>query len=167
VFAVPFAVSNRHRSLIRWNLVDDVYHPRSVLYFSDQHQAIAPTYLAVAQAVDRLNCRNVAVDSYLPHPALRHSPISLYVYPLLALIHADGRTRRVWYTGVNNLTAKYSVQDVHSAPCAVICLDCARVWPKWDDYRSVGGRASVFDNIVIFSANGNNPNSDARVPETR
>jgi hypothetical protein len=155
-FAAPFAVANRTRSLIPWSRLDDVYHPRSVLYFSDQHERIAAANIAAAKAVNQLQCRKVAIDTYLEDPEIRLSPISQYVYPALALINADGRTQRVWYTGVQNVTRQYSNPE---APCAVICFDCARVPAKWDEYCRVGPRASVFDYIVVFGSEGAIANS--------
>jgi hypothetical protein len=158
VYAVPFAVMNRTHSLVPWHRVDDVYQPRAVLYFSDQHEAMAANYAAVAEAVDKTQCRNVAIDSYLEDPQVKLSPQSLFVYPLLALLHADGVTRTVWYTGIQNLTSKYSAQVPHPAPCAVVCLECAKVPSKWAEYQTVGGRATVFYQDVVFSSQGALPN---------
>jgi hypothetical protein len=81
----------------------------------------------------------------------------MFVYPLLAQIHADGETRMVWYTGVQNDTIRYAKTQ---KPCAVICLECARVPKKWEEYRTIGGRASVFDYIVVFADKGTMLNSD-------
>jgi hypothetical protein len=161
LYALPFALSNRERSLIPWSMVDDVYHPRSVLYFSDQHQMIALANLAAAEAINQGDCRDIAIDSYTTQPSseINHSPRSFYVYPLFALIHADGRARTVWYSGVHNWSARYAGQEHHPAPCAVICLECANVPEKWAEYRDVGGRASVFDYIVVFSSSGQVLNS--------
>jgi hypothetical protein len=156
--ALPFALLNHHRSLVHWSHGDDVYHPRSVLYFNDLHETLAPTYIAVADAVNKLNCGSVAFDSYINYSDMGEDPRSFFVYPLMALTHADGLTRSTWYSGVNNLTSRYSGREGHPAPCALICLDCANVPAKWDEYRSVGGRASVFDYIVLFSAAGQSPN---------
>jgi len=158
VSALPFALLNHHRSLVRWSHGNNVYHSRSVLYFNDLHETLAPTYIAVADSVNKLDCGSIAFDSYVNSADLGEDPRSFFVYPLMALIHADGRTRSVWYSGVNNLTSRYSERERHPAPCAVICLDCASVPAKWDEYRSVGGRASVFDYIVVFSAAGQRPN---------
>jgi hypothetical protein len=163
VSALPFALLNHHRSLVRWSHGNNVYHSRSVLYFNDLHETLAPTYIAVADAVNKLDCGSIAFDSYVNSSDLGEDPRSFFVYPLMALIHADGQTRSVWYSGVNNLTSRYSERERHPAPCAVICLDCASVPAKWDEYRSVGGRASVFDYIVVFSAAGQTPN---RGPES-
>jgi hypothetical protein len=88
----------------------------------------------------------------------------MFVYPLLAQIHADGRTRSVWYTGVQNDTVRYASAQT---PCAVICLECARVPKKWEEYRKIGGRASVFDYIVVFSDKGSFPNADNSEALTR
>lgn len=161
VYAVPFAVMNRTHSLVPWHRVNDIYHPRAVLYFSDQHEDMAASYAAVAEAVDQAQCRNVAIDSYLEDPQIKLSPHSLFVYPLLALLHADGVTRTVWYTGVENLTSRYSGLAPHPTPCAVICLECANVRSKWTAYQAVGGRASVFAQTVVFSSEGTFQNRGA------
>lgn len=151
------AATNRSRSLVPWNRVDDVYHPRSELYFSNEHESIAATHIAVANFVNKLHCQNIGIDSYVSDPEIKNSPDSFFVYPLLALIRADGRAHRVFYTGVNNLSSRYAEQQSHPAPCAVICLDCARVPEKWQEYRGIGGHASVFGNIAVFSSAGEIP----------
>ncbi len=161
VAGLPFAVLNHTRALLPWSQVTSVYHPRAQLYFSDQHEPDAELTIQAAGFIDRTGCADVAIDSYLKDPAIKHSPRSLYLYPLLALMHADGTTRRVWYSGVQNLTARYYDPAKAAAPCAVVCLDCGPVQQKWDEYRAVGGRASVFDNIAIFTAAGALENNSA------
>jgi hypothetical protein len=156
--AIFLSLTNRSRSLIPWSRVVDVYQPRPILYFSDYHEAVAPTYIAAASFVNHTDCRNVAIDSFTPDPEVKSGPDSFFVYPLLALIHADGSTRRVWYSGVNNLSSKYEKDLRHPAPCAVVCLDCLEVPEKWKEYANVGGRASVFGNLVVFSREGALPN---------
>jgi hypothetical protein len=149
-----FAVANKTRSLVRWSRVDNVYHPRSEQYFAHLHQQDAPTFIAVANAVNQLDCRNVAIDAYAEKVQSAHSPKSFYIYPLLSLIHADGKDRTVWYTGVHNSTRGYANQESHPAPCAVICLDCAGKLEKWAEYTIAGERALVFDYLVLFSGAG-------------
>ncbi|HEX2775088.1 MAG TPA: hypothetical protein VHN10_00465 [Candidatus Acidoferrales bacterium] len=163
IFALPFALTNHHRSLMRWSHGDEVYQPRSFLYFTDTHEALAPTFIAAAYAVNKLDCANIAFDSYVAPSDAGHDARSFFVYPLMAMTHADGLRRSVWYSGVNNLTSRYAERERHPAPCAVICLDCASVPAKWDEYRSVGGRASVFDYVVVFSAAGQMPNAGSRI----
>jgi hypothetical protein len=162
-YALCFAVVNRTRALVPWSRalvpgssIADIYQPRDVQYFSDQHERTAAANIAAAAYVNELSCRDVAIDSYMPIPDSRlyHSPDSFYVYPLLAMIHADGEYRRVWYEGVQNLSVKYASTQPHEAACAVICFDCALAAAKWDAYRRVGGRAAVFDDIVVFSSSG-------------
>src|SRR5258708_16146822 len=160
-WALPFAVANRTRSLVPWNRLTHVYHPRQVLYFSDQHEKEASTYIAAAEAVNQSDCRQVAIDAYVEDPAIEHSPKSLYIYPLLALIHADGDTRTVWYTGVDNLSSKYADQHAHPVPCAVICLDCATVTKTWAEDQGISHRASVFGYIVILSPTTEVPNANS------
>jgi len=156
-FAIPFAVANRTRSLVQWSRVENLYHSRSYQYFLDGHTDIASANIAAAQFVNQLSCDRVALDVYVENQALDRSPRSMFVYPLLAQIHADGRTRSVWYTGVQNDTIGYASPQT---PCAVICLECARVPKKWDEYRKIGGRASVFDYIAVFADRGALLNSD-------
>jgi hypothetical protein len=152
VWAVPFASANRSRSLVRWKMVDDVYHSRSVLYFTDAQEAVASYFIAATDAINKLDCKEIAVDAYVNPVDAGHEPRSYFVYPLLAMIQGDGFSRRVWYTDVNNLTARYSVPEHLPKPCAVVCLDCASVPAKWAEYNRTGWRASVFDYIVLFSA---------------
>jgi hypothetical protein len=121
------------------------------LYFSDQHEAIAPTNIAAAAAVRKLDCKEVAFDSYVESP-VGDTPVSFYVYPMLALLHVDGDTRRAWYSGVNNRSIHYGDWENHRAPCAVICMDCARVPAKWAEYENMGRKPLVFDYIVVFAA---------------
>lgn len=149
IVASLFSAMNRTRSLVPWNRVADVYHPRSALYFSEQPE-IAPTYVAVAQAVNQSGCGDVAIDSYMDDLQVTHPMQSFVVYPLLALIHADGRTRTVSYTGVRNPSSRYRDQVPHPAPCMVVCLECANIPEKWNDYRGLGDGASVFNSIVTF-----------------
>jgi hypothetical protein len=156
--ALSLSLTNRSRSLLPWSRVVDVYQPRPILYFSDYHEAVAPSYIAAASFVNHTGCGSVAIDSFTPDPQVKSGPDSFFVYPLLALIHADGRTRRVWYSGVHNLSSKYEKDVDHPAPCAVICLDCAEVPEKWKEYEDVGGRASVFGTLVVFSREGAIPN---------
>ena len=101
---------------MRWSLVDDIYHPRSVLYFTDTHETVAPLYIAAADAVNRLGCGDIGMDSYASPVDAGHDPRSFFVYPLLAMIHADGVNRRVWYSGVHNLTSRYLDAESHGPP---------------------------------------------------
>jgi len=157
-YALPCAAMNRIRSLVPIKPLDDIYHARSEMYFYDQHKTFIPATLAAADAINHQDCSRIAMDSYTPEPIIRHSPKSFYVYPLLALIHVDGRTRSIRYSGVDNLTGRYAAEQDQAPACAVICFDCAHVPQKWDEYRKFGGRASVFDYIVVFSASGATPN---------
>ena len=151
IVAIPFAFSNRIRSLISWSKVENVYHPRSMQYFLDSHNAIAAANIEAAKFVNQLPCNRIAIDSYLENPVLALTPRSMYVYPMIAMIHGDGGSRLVWYTGVQNDTTRF--RDDRK-PCAVVCFECRNVSMKWEEYSKVGGRASVFDYIVVFSDRG-------------
>lgn len=154
-----FASLNKTRSLVRWTHVEDVYQPRAVLYFSDQHENSASSFLAAAEAVNQSGCGEVAIDTYYDRTDIKNLPRSFFIYPMFALIHADGNKRSVICTGVHNATVRYANQMSRPAYCAVICVDCTGVQQEWAEYRAVGGRASVFDGIVIFSSTGTIPNN--------
>jgi hypothetical protein len=77
---------------------------------------------------------------------------------MFALLGAGHGDRKVRYSEVKNLTAEYARPD--SGPvCAVICLRCANSPAKWAQYKHVGGKVSVFDEIAVFSPNGDLPNT--------
>jgi len=158
-----FALTNRSRSLIPWSRVDDVYHSRAELYFTNEHESIAPANITAANFVNHLDCRNVGMDTYVADPEIKDSPDSFFVYPLLALIHADGGTRSVWYTGVDNLSSRYQSRQIHPSPCVVICLDCVNHPEKWSEYTYIG-RPSVFGNIVVFGSADEAPHASALNP---
>jgi hypothetical protein len=150
-----FAASNRIRSLVPWSRVSDVYHPREELYFSDEHKDVEAEYIAAAATINQTNCNRIAIDSYLPDPVIRRTSPSFFVYPMLALIHADGRERRIWYSGVRNATIRYRAKMAQEKACAVICLDCAGVSEKLQEYSAEGAGARTFGRDIVFSAPGN------------
>jgi hypothetical protein len=135
----------------RWT---SAYGNRTLMYFAqDNLEFLAPSYLAVAQTVNTTDCVSVGIDSYTPlsYAEINHSPASFLIYPILAVIHADGRTRTAWYSGVHNLTERYAVEQPHPPACAIICLDCAKAPAKWEEYRSFPNH-SVFENVVVFTS---------------
>jgi hypothetical protein len=156
-YGLAFATVNRTRALLPIAHLDTVYHARADLYFADQHQSIAPTYIAAADFVRGLQCHDIAIDSFVPEREIGHSPNSFYVYPLLALIDPDGSSRMLRYSGVDNLSRRY--EEPRMPPCAVVCIDCATVRDKWQQYREIGGKAAIFGNIAVFSGEGDIANS--------
>jgi hypothetical protein len=150
-----FAASNRIRSLVPWSRVSDVYHPREELYFNDEHKYVAAEYIAAATAINQTNCKRIAIDSYLADPVIWRTSPSFFVYPMLALIHADGGRRRTWYSGVRNATVRYRAEMEKERACAVICLDCAGVSEKLHEYTAEGAGARTFGRNVVFSAPAN------------
>lgn len=144
---------NRFRSLVPFGRWESAYEPREKLYFSYELDRLAPSYLAAAAAVNKTDCATVGIDSYMPlsDPEIRETPDSFVTYPLLALIHADGRTRTAFFSGVHNLTARFAAQQPHSPACAIICLECAKVPAKWEQYASLPNHA-VFGDAVVFSS---------------
>jgi 4-amino-4-deoxy-L-arabinose transferase-like glycosyltransferase len=146
---------NRFRSLIPAGRWLSAYGSRPMLYFAYNNEYMAPSYIAAADAVNKTDCASVGVDSYTPlsDPEINRSPDSFFTYPILALIHADGRTRTAWFAGVHNLSARYAASQPHAPACAIVCLDCAKTPAKWEEYSSFPSHF-VFGDAVVFT-NGN------------
>jgi len=125
------------------------FKTRNDLYFEDFHEDLKDEYVAAANAVRSGSCDAIGLDDSL----------ELYVYPVIALLRVEDGRRRVRYTGVYNSTTKYPVRQL--PPCAVICFACARVPHKWSEYRSVGGRVSIFGDVAVFSHDGYLPNTES------
>jgi hypothetical protein len=144
---------NRYRSLVPVGRWESAYKPRNVLYFAYDLDKYARSYIAAAEMVNKTKCASVGIDSYteLSDPEIKDGPDSLITYPLFAMIHADGQKRRAFFSGVQNLTARFAAQQPHAPACAVICLDCARVPAKLTEYSWLPNH-SVFDGIVVFTA---------------
>ncbi len=144
---------NRYRSLIPFGRWQSAYGSRAQMYFSYNMDYLAPSYIAAAEQVNKTRCDNVGIDAYtpLPDPEIERSPDSFFSYPILALIHADGRTRTAWFTGVHTLAARYAERQWHPAACAIVCLACAKAPAKWDEYRSFPNHA-VFEDAVVFTS---------------
>ena len=160
-----YASMNRFRSLIPAGRWLSAYGQRSMLYFAYENEYMAPSYIAAAEFVNQLDCRNVGIDAYTPlsDPEIKRSPDSFFVYPIIAIIHANGRERTTWYSGVHNLTARYESRQPHPAPCAVVCLSCAKYPEKLQEYSGLG-QAKFFNDVVVFTAPGAKQNPNAPAP---
>jgi hypothetical protein len=147
------ASMNRFRSLVPVGRWLSAYGPRPLLYFAYENEHLAPSYIAAAEAVDKTDCGSVGIDTYTPltDHEIDGSPDSFFSYPIVALTHSDGRTRTAFFSGVHNLTARYAAQQPHPPACAIICLDCAKVPAKWEEYSSFPNHA-VFENAVVFTS---------------
>jgi hypothetical protein len=143
VSATPFALSNSLRPLAPWKPNSILRRPRTDSYFQDLHQLLETPYTSVAAALKQGDCKNIGIDASLED----------FDYPLFALLGAGHADREVRYTGVRNLTERYARPGAKS-PCAVVCLRCANAPAKWGEYQKIGGRASIFDETVMFSSQG-------------
>jgi len=148
ISALPFAVFNSLRPLAPWPRASIFQQPRLESYFTDSHDLWVNSYVSATELVESSECKNIGVDSSLED----------FDYPLYALLNVGHSDRKVRYEGVRNLTAAYSRSDT-KPPCAVICLRCANAPAKWAEYKDVGGRASVFDEVAVFSPDGDLPNN--------
>ncbi|HXW55686.1 MAG TPA: hypothetical protein VEJ67_08070 [Candidatus Cybelea sp.] len=151
--ALPFAFANRFRSLLPIPSFVTVYHGRNLLYFAEEHQNIADAYISAARHIEHLACRDVAIDAYTPRAMSEVTSTlpSWFDYPLFVLFRADGVHRTVWYTAVHNLSGKYENSHPHPRPCAVVCLECANVRAKWQEYGPLSDQASTFGPEVVFA----------------
>ena len=146
--ALPYALSNEMRPLLsvrylhgfRSDRTPDIFSTtRERLYFGDQHLYLADSYLAVAHAIAASGCRDVGLDAFVLH----------YDYPMLALLRAGMGGPTVRYIHVRNRSAVYG-NALNAHPCAVICLGCALVHQKWNEYSGLGVAPVRFDRNVIF-----------------
>ena len=156
-YGLTLGLVNRTRSLIPWSRVADVYKPRAMQYFADQHEEQAPTVIALADAVNQLPCRNLAFDAYTGKRSsdLRSEIYPFFIYPVFALTHVDGFTRTGQYVDVDNFSAQYAAAVPKATPCAVICLDCTKAPAKWEEYKKNWVAAQVFGRDVVFSERKN------------
>jgi hypothetical protein len=152
VSALPFAIFNSLRPLAPWPRTSIFSQPRLDSYFADSHDWWRNSYVSTAKFIESSECRSIGVDSSLED----------FDYPLYALLGIGHSGRQVRYVGVNNLTVAYARPD-SKPPCAVICLRCAHAPAKWAEYKNVGGRVTVFDDVAIFSGNGDRPNNQTVV----
>jgi hypothetical protein len=148
ISALPFAFFNSLRPLAPWPRASIFQQSRLDSYFADSHEWWRNSYVSTAKFVESSNCKSIGVDSSLED----------FDYPLYALLDVGHGDREVRYAGVSNLTAAYARPDAQP-PCAVICLRCANAPAKWAEYKDVGGRASVFGEVAVFSKNGDLPNN--------
>jgi hypothetical protein len=148
--AFPFVFLNSLRPLISVKSPSIFRQSRTETYFADSHRWQLHSYSAAANFVKATNCNSVGVDSSFDD----------FDYPMFALLGAGHGSRKVRYSEVKNLTAEYARPE-SSSPCAVICLRCANSPAKWAQYKRVGGRVSVFDEIAVFSPNGDLANTQS------
>jgi len=146
--ALPFVLLNSLRPLISVKSPSIFRQSRTETYFADSHRWQIHSFLGAASFVDATKCNSVGVDSSFDD----------FDYPMFAILGAGHGDREVRYSEVKNLTAEYA-RPGSSPPCAVICLRCANSPAKWAQYRKVGGRVSLFDEIAVFGPNGDLPNT--------
>jgi len=143
---LPYLLSNSTRSVLHTKGFPTIFDSRVILYFGDQHTAEAPVVLAMADAIRKSGCGRIALDAYLPipEPEIRMSPPSFYIYPLLAQLGIDGRTRFVHYIHVQNPTKDFAPQTPAPPDCAVVCLSCRLSKGKKSD--AAMGETRLFGN---------------------
>jgi hypothetical protein len=146
--ALPFVLLNSLRPLVSLKSPSVFHQSRTETYFADSHRWQLDSYSAAANFVKTIGCDSVGVDSSFDD----------FDYPMFALLGAGHGDRKVRYSEVKNLTAEYARPESTPA-CVIICLRCANSPAKWAQYKRVGGKVSVFDEIAVFSTNGDLPNT--------
>jgi hypothetical protein len=146
--AFPLAILNSLRPLLSLRSPSIFSQSRTETYFADSHEWQMHSYVAAVGAVQAITCDSIGLDSSFDD----------FDYPILALLDAGHGRQQVRYSEVRGLTAEYARPD-STPPCVVICLRCANSPAKWAEYRRVGGRVSVFDEIAVFSQSGDSPNT--------
>jgi hypothetical protein len=149
VFSMPFALANHLRSWVPIPGEDGSIFglTRNEMYLLDQHQQDLKADVAAASMIRNSTCDKIGIDAFVEgsDASFIHDPPSFYVYPLLAMSGAPGKSFR--YLNVTNLTAAFTRRDAFT-PCLVVCLDCARAPSKWLQYRD--WRATKIEKNVIF-----------------
>ncbi|MBB5057766.1 4-amino-4-deoxy-L-arabinose transferase-like glycosyltransferase [Granulicella aggregans] len=149
--AGPYLLSNSTRSLLHTKGFPTIFEPRALLYFADQHAASAPAQIAMADAIKAHGCGHIAIDAYLPmpEPQIGMSPHSFYVYPFLAQLRIDGRSRFVRYIDIQNPTQAFASTTSTPAPCAIVCLSCRQSNGGKSD-TSMGETQVFGDDELVF-----------------
>ena len=146
--AFPLALMNSLRPLLAVRSPSIFSQSWTETYFADSHRWQLHSYRDAATFVQATGCNSVGLDSSFDD----------FDYPMFAILDAGHVDRTVRYSEVKNLTAEYARPD-STPPCAVICLRCANSPAKWAEYKRVGGRVSVFDEVAVFSPNGDLSNT--------
>jgi hypothetical protein len=113
--------------------------PRDRQYFADLGQwNDREAFLGAVDVLARSRCDTVGVD-------IAHLQIE---YPIEALLRERNPRVRFLHTGVSNASARYA-QPVTTAPCAVVCLDCAGDAVKTARYAAFP-RTEIAGRFLVF-----------------
>ena len=154
VGAVPFVVLNRTRRLLPFDSGSVLRASRAQLYFAAGNQSSMVDFESAANAATAQGCRNVAIDSLLDGD----------VYPMMALLDPNVSKTRISYAHVKNRTATFTWHEDQSSPCAVICLGCAGVDEKLNEYARSGDTGLVFGDTVVFTGSSTLSESPSPLP---
>ncbi|WP_263374785.1 phospholipid carrier-dependent glycosyltransferase [Granulicella aggregans] len=151
VIVAPYLLSNSIRSILHTKGFPTIFEPRQLLYFANEHSAEASSQIALAHAIDASHCSHIGLDAYLPtpEPEIGMSPPSFFIYPLLAQLHIDGRSRFLRYINVQNPTQTFAAATSTTPPCAIICLSCRQSNGRKSD-ASMGDTHIFGDDELVF-----------------
>jgi hypothetical protein len=139
--AFPFLLLCRTRRFLPFDSGSILRASREQLYFADGRQSSMADFVSAADAATTQGCRNIAIDSLLDG----------YVYPMMALLDSTVSRMRISYAHVQNRTAAFAWHGNQSSPCAVICLGCAGVEEKLNEYAWPGASRTVLGDAVVFA----------------
>jgi hypothetical protein len=143
LLSVPVVLNNQLRPLALGQEFSILHRDRVALYFTDQRDLLA-SYHAAVEFVKKGECLDIGLDL----------PSNSYEYPLMRLLGAASGEKNVRAVGVRNLSAVYAGDERTFRPCTIICLQCGKATEKWRMYTSQVGPSTIFDPLVVFSAEG-------------
>jgi hypothetical protein len=161
VSGFPFALGNNLRPLLTggsfrqlgrqdpaqtaraWYPTGSIVHRNRVeLYFADGLEDRLPSWTAAAADATSAGCRSIGIDA---------SQQPLHTYAMLALVGAGSSNSDIRYIGVSNRSNAYSGKPTFQ-PCAVVCLKCAGLKEKQDEYaRHPGWNAASFGDVLVVT----------------
>jgi len=113
--------------------------PRDSRYFADMSQwPVRDSYPQAVDLVMRSGCKSIGIDA---------NQFQLE-YPFEALLLERDRSYRFTHVGVKNASAKYAARDP-KRPCVVLCLRCAGLPSKIDDYKAHGAPVQIGDFLLF------------------
>jgi len=141
----PVALENQIRPLV-FPLEYNVFNSsRMMNYFNDNKKSM-DNYIKAAEFLEKTKCPSIGIDLY----SRGHE------YPLLMLLNAENEHKKIKNIGAKNEPRFSAKNRDNFIPCAVICTTClnGNAKEKWDEHISLAGPASVFQEVIVFSALG-------------
>jgi len=124
-----------------WSGPDGILSANRVSRYFNGNPLYRESYLKVVEFAGRQGGPVIGLDA----------PIERYEYPLLTLLGCDQGRVRVRLVGVENQSRVFEKTD--ETPETTICMKCAHLAKKWEQYTSQGAVGAVMGDIVVFGKN--------------